>query len=778
MSIITTQEWHNEISKQFRYPGHIRLDVAITPDITKDDIQVSSVNNLPITDPMSTIDNRVDDCSPFATFEGIWRADGSMYLPSRDAAENLPSPLCSAQVVSEDNPMQITYVFSKPISFAGITAVWDTQHLSWPSQLSVHGYNSRSQEVYHISDLSAYAVKDVIDVAMDDVQSVLIEIVAWSNETLRARVSEIDFGVSVTLTDKDVIRATETTKMDFVCAQLPSSIHQYSVKNQIYRSTPAIGDHVCTNQPDGVVDISRIFNQNAATQGIATVEINNWKADGSLYLPSRLVEENINAPWMSENGEYSFDNPIEIVITYDKPTHFNRINFLWDNITNSWPAFAKLVCADSYENEVYSNSFSADGVKTTFTDLNVTAQYVKLYIYAWSVPGWRARINLYEASLSYGNNNIPSEVNNLFDPTLKVGYSKYLSERQKVLVSYGLELYDSTVLWLPAQTRFLSSWNIPADSTEVELQSDTRLSFMTSTYLKGEYVEEEVTLRDLALSVLESSNIIKDNASHEPWYVSEYLNDIWTSAPLPALAENAVLQLIAGVAGCTLSVDPVSGYVLLDESISDTGYVIDEKVQLQTPNVLIAEPLRSVSAYEYSYSIEQEESQLYEGYTYISGEQELTIRYTDGVCAAYCRAEVTGATIVSEKYYGYSAVLRLATSGGTTAAIKIIGYKVTTNKALVETYHDSKVASGRDIIIDNPLVTNGQTLAIATDTALDYYRKRSTVSTQYLGFPDICAGDVLALYSTYSNERGRVLEHTFTYNGAFNGSIKLLMEAN
>ena len=111
MAITATQRWRDEVVKQFRYPGRVRMVMDIMSDISKADVEAEAQNSLPITDVLTTLDNETPTFMEVATMEGIWRADGTMYLPSRVSSENMPLPLWSETLISEKTPLVLVYKF-------------------------------------------------------------------------------------------------------------------------------------------------------------------------------------------------------------------------------------------------------------------------------------------------------------------------------------------------------------------------------------------------------------------------------------------------------------------------------------------------------------------------------------------------------------------------------------------------------------------------------------------------------------------------------------------
>ena len=773
MSVQTTPAWHDEVCKQFRYPGRVKMTIDIMSTVSTADMEASATNIKPITDVVSTIDGYNDDYPAIATMEGLWRADGSMYLPSKVPSENKVLPLMSDTLISATHPVLLMYDFKTETSFIGLTVSWDELRNAWPKALIVKGYNGSTEKYsYTISNITEYM--SILDTPMDNVTSVSLEVLAWSKPELLLRMSEIYFGVMLQLTERTVMSISETTEQDLFCSKLPKDTQKYTLRNQIYRTLVAQGGTAVANKSSPLTGISRLFNGSAATEGIASVEIRYWKADGSLYLPSTIPAENSNIPWMSEDANFSATDPIEIVITYEHPVQINQVSFTWDLVTNSWPTNATLEGVDVYGTSMFRSDFSATGPVSTFSSIYSTVKTVHLTIRAWSQKGWRARIGQYEALMMYGNNNIPSEVNNLFDPTLAIGYSKYLARRQKIKVKYGLETYNQGTLWMPEQIRFLDSWEVPTNAIQAVFQATTRLAFLTKEYTQGTYNASGTTLYNLAAEILQSSNIIRDIADATPWVLCDKLKQFSTTAPLPRKAENSLLQLIANASGCHLDTDPTNGYVRISDALPDSQYTINEDIQQQVPSVTLNTPLKSIAVKMYKYTVETEASELFNGTITLDGTSKVTITYNDEACATNCKATITGATVVAQQFYGRTAVLTLTATGS--VSIVITGYKIASSSAEITTFYDTEVESGKEIVIDNVLVTNLDLVNAVAEAAKAYYSRRSTAKMDYLGFPDLKAGDRVAMYSQYMNENAHIKKHTFKYNGAFSGNVEMLME--
>lgn len=773
MAVSRPDHWNDLVYTQFRYPGKVKLTFDIMSTISKEDVAVTSSGVLYLTSDKTTIDEDISASEPWATLEGVWRADGASYLPSKVGSENMYMITCSTYQPSNDNPLTLRYDLGSETSFVGLTVIWDNIYQTYPKHVTVDGFSSDGASVFSGS-VEVSSVRSILDTPMDGVRIVVLTVTDWVNPDMRARVTEVYFGVSLELTGKNIMSISESTKFDTLNSKLPTDNQTYYLRNQVYKQLAIEGASAVINNTHPLTDISRIFSMDPVLEGIASVEVMYWKADGTLYLPSTNTEENLSMPWMSESP---MQDPIELVVTYLDPVQLNQVNITWDSVTNSWPESATIYGFDSFGKEVFQRPFIPSSPDTVITSIYSTVKTIKVLIYKWSRQGWRARIEKFESFLVYGNNNIPSEVNNLFDPTLQLGYSKYLARRQKVRVQYGISDKDNNVYWLPEQLRFLDSWKVPTDSISAEFTSDTRLSFLVDEYRDGVYKSEGSTLYDLALELLQESDIITDVKNPQPWIISERLKTLHTSAPIPVKAINSNLQLIANAAGCILSTNPINGYVQLLDFADTVPIVVNGTVQLQSPGVTVSTPLKKVSVKIYTYSIKDDLTDVYEGSIKLSEQTTLHVDYDSTAGVTECELAVTGATVDYQKLLSYSATITLTPDNpDTEISILIRGKKLSKNSVEVVKYEDPAVDSGVTVDIDNVYITNDELATIVANNAIAQYKKRNTVSTSFLGDPALKGGDRLALYSQYLNNFGTVTSTAFRYNGGFNGTITVLMD--
>ena len=733
------QPWTAEMSKQFRYPGRVKFTMDVSPNI--EHVDGALENALEGTDADTIVDGNCVSC-PAANLEGLWRADGNAVLLSRDPAENSIA-VWSAEAVSEEQPLVLSYEISEA-SIAGVALRWDATYRSWPTRFTLRAYDEDDSLLKELEVINSQPLSDpyeqVVEFPVDDMYRLDIIVTEWSKPNQRARISNMHFGLILALTEKQVVSISEQTQISPVGARLPADTHKYTIRNYVYKQMPASIEEI---------------------------------AAGDLH---------VQLPWRVPLSAYTDANPLKLQIYLEQPALVYLLQLGWG--AGNTPSSIEVVGFDSFDRPVYSTRQPVAGASTVLQLPKQTVKSLEVTILEWSSSVSKlATLQSLSAMREYGNNSIPGEVNNLFDPSRLTGASKYLAQRQKISVQYGIDTYDDSTLWLPTQTRFLDAWNIPQDKMAVELQSSSRLSFLTSVFSKG--VFGTASLRELAEGVLNDSSIIKDFPEQTPWILPDVLDECCTDAPLPMQAENVVLQLIAQAAGCIISSNPENSFVTITntmqnelESWQDSPYIIDRSVQLQQPSITLETPLKRIQVYQYKYTAESTAEVIYSdtlprGY----GAFIYEFYYKGSICATNITVTATNATIVSQELYGYKARLLLQHASDTTdVVVTIKGCKVTSSKSLVTVYDDYEVESGKEVVVDNPLVTNADLVNRIGAAMLNFYTKRVQVKTKYLGYPDLKSSAQLVVYSDYANGFGHVVESKMEYNGAYSGDLTILME--
>ena len=117
----------------------------------------------------------------------------------------------------------------------------------------------------------------------------------------------------------------------------------------------------------------------------------------------------------------------------------------------------------------------------------------------------------------------------------------FLQEQQEVEFDYGRDLPDGTTYAIKGGKTYLKTWS--NDDQKATFNTVGYLDFMDTTYYKGHYEPNGITLYDLAVEVFEDAGI-------ENYHIDSFLKLVTTHNPLPIEKHKNLLQLIANAAMC------------------------------------------------------------------------------------------------------------------------------------------------------------------------------------------------------------------------------------
>jgi hypothetical protein len=322
---------------------------------------------------------------------------------------------------------------------------------------------------------------------------------------------------------------------------------------------------------------------------------------------------------------------------------------------------------------------------------------------------------------------------------------------------------------------YLSGWSIPADSQEVTLTAQSRLGFMDTEYNKGVYDGQKHNMYDLTIHILENSNILREINPEIPWEIAETLKNFYTRAPMPIAATNTLLQLIANATGHTLDTNLRNGYIRMRQPVNETDYSVGVIQQLGDPSFEIQDRLKSVKVGLHSYSPKGETSEVYKTELVLSGPTEITCYFNSGDIVRNPSASAVNASIEVGATYARAMTLKVApTNPNEVVTITISGEIIEESVTMLEMFNDPDVARGVEVEVDNELITEVETASYLANYLVSYYKRRNHMNINYLGYPELEAGDRLDVPTNYGEDRGDIVSAKLTFNGGFNGTLKVI----
>lgn len=539
-------------------------------------------------------------------------------------------------------------------------------------------------------------------------------------------------------------------------------------------------------------------------QAVVSLEPNRWLLDGSFSLMQDLYGS-VSGWWSS----LSYASPKVLTFEFAQPYSIPGITVYWDLVSATTPTSVKLV---GYQGDDVVYSYSYDTTNHTFAPVDAfdaamtEITRVDLAVNTWKPNTWRARVaavvfGFYESydSINRGrvlsgetvdtvdllSNSLPVHTvsvrlrnfDRYFDPTLQTGLSPYLAQRQLVQVQWGFATSPGQVEWAPASSYYINSFDLPADSKEITLNATSRLAFLTQTYNRSKYKAQKRTLHNVAAEVLVASNVIKETTKEVPWNLSTKLLNCYTRAPIPAMATNTILQLVAGAGCCWLTTEPDTGFVSLTDKLHSSSTVVGLQQQLGDPSIALQEALHTVSVGLYTYSVSTEVTELAKSTYTVSGVQELEIPYNVAFATDVTYTLLSGSGVRVKEFNPYSSCAVLvveSTQQSATFELVVKGKEIEQSVTYVQTYKNEELSKGLDLVVENPFITEPESLQEVSDWVVRWYSRRQLMTLPYLGYPEVTAGDECNVTTIYGQEpEATITSNKITFNGAFNGTLEV-----
>jgi hypothetical protein len=301
---------------------------------------------------------------------------------------------------------------------------------------------------------------------------------AWNMSYAKDIVPEQFVEISMSLVDSDAVNSA-TIYQDY------AMIHSRSTLSRVIKAD--------TKTPDPEVYGSYV-----------TLEENLWTLDGTKKIPVSTYEST-DLGFVSANATVS-----QLMITLPEPTKkaIPGIVIVWSSEYNEYPTSFSVRFRHP-DGAYYHPTVKDNHSSVSFVEVDIPFDQVVIAIDGtWNTPDHYHRIDrvvfgyswTFDKSdiISYSHeqsadllsaelpkNSIEFSLDNTDDkwnPYNPTGIAKYLSERQKVTVRYGVKTVNNvSTVWINAGTFYLSEWSAPANGLEARFVARDPVEFMLST---------------------------------------------------------------------------------------------------------------------------------------------------------------------------------------------------------------------------------------------------------------------------------------------------------
>lgn len=528
------------------------------------------------------------------------------------------------------------------------------------------------------------------------------------------------------------------------------------------------------------------------SKNYATLEKNFWLLNDSQPIyGSEELEQTYVSSYMSDKN-CLFSDKTCITLTSSVYLTTLGLTMVFDSIDKN---YAKKLKVKAYRDSTmimdkdYTLSSYSDRLIFADNEELVRWNKIEIYFIESSLPYRRIRVNqlLFGIMETYTDENLISaeskekttminselpthtfkftidNMNKLFNPDNPQGWYRYILQQQPISYEWGYQLDDGTIEWILGGKMLLTG-SVEVGENQVSFSTTSLINYLTKVYKKGVYNSSGRSLYDLAVDVLEDSNI--DSSQYNLW---SGLKSIKTDAPLPKLEARQLLQIIATTGNCILftnrenviNIQPFN-YVLNPDGMSYDFITSNPVVKVQSE-------LHNTIIYINHYSKEDNVSELFKNESLeITGTKTIEIEYD---LATDISATITGGTIVSANYYGRYAMLKITNTGEDTISLKVSGKKINNSQTI-----DSKQFNddGENIEYKNDLIT--QMVESSKETKLkdfigNWYNNRNIYSFENRGDIVKDTREIIPIETDFSNSLiGYLVENNINYDGAWSGN--------
>lgn len=528
------------------------------------------------------------------------------------------------------------------------------------------------------------------------------------------------------------------------------------------------------------------------SKNYATLEKNFWLLNDSQPIyGSEELEQTYVSSYMSDKN-CLFSDKACITLTSSVYLTTLGLTMVFDSIDKN---YAKKLKVKAYRDSTmimdkdYTLSSYSDRLIFADNEELVRWNKIEIYFIESSLPYRRIRVNqlLFGIMETYTDENLISaeskektiminselpthtfkftidNMNKLFNPDNPQGWYRYILQQQPISYEWGYQLDDGTIEWILGGKMLLTG-SVEVGENQVSFSTTSLINYLTKVYKKGVYNSSGRSLYDLAVDVLEDSNI--DSSQYNLW---SGLKSIKTDAPLPKLEARQLLQIIATTGNCILftnrenviNIQPFN-YVLNPDGMSYDFITSNPVVKVQSE-------LHNTIIYINHYSKEDNVSELFKNESLeITGTKTIEIEYD---LATDISATIAGGTIVNANYYGRYAILKITNTGEDTISLKVSGKKINNSQTI-----DSKQFNddGENIEYKNDLIT--QMVESSKETKLkdfigNWYNNRNIYSFENRGDIVKDTREIIPIETDFSNSLiGYLVENNINYDGVWSGN--------
>ena len=376
----------------------------------------------------------------------------------------------------------------------------------------------------------------------------------------------------------------------------------------------------CTITEDAVQDTATISGTNEAfisntitalddapkSVKYATNELNFWSLDGSRVIAPDTV------PYASIGYVSDIESAGSITVSLPEihNTSSSGVTVTWGGRYDEYPSSFELIVKKGDELVTYKKFENNTSQVTAIFEQIKDYDNIVINVLEWGLPHRRVRIEnivighimtfrktdifsyTHEQSGHLNSGELPKNsisftldnTDGRWDPT---GMGQYLSERQRLIVRYGLDI-EGTIEWIRAGTFYLSEWKVPSNGLEASFVARDIFEYLLNETYTG---QTSGTLRALCIAAFNSADVPDD--FH--YLIDDSLSNYSVTLPNGTYTCAEIIQMCANASKCIIYQDREGILHIEPLNQVNTDYVIPLSLSYSQPEIELSKPLKNVS---------------------------------------------------------------------------------------------------------------------------------------------------------------------------------------
>lgn len=355
-------------------------------------------------------------------------------------------------------------------------------------------------------------------------------------------------------------------------------------------------------------DAGSIIDDTPKSARYATNELNLWALDGTrTILPSATPSGSPGyVSDIASTGSVTLSFPAVHTVAS------SGLTITWSNLFGEYPRVFTVTAKNGdtivAETVVTDN---IDQVSAVFLSLQ-NYDTIVITVHDWCLPNRRARIEKVVIGhvLTFTKNDIISfkheqhgdllsgeipkysieftldNTDGRWNPMNPTGMEQYLSERQKLVVRYGMDV-NGVVEWIRGGVFYLSEWDAPANGLEARFVARDVFEFLINIEMKGYRIDTLHGLIETAVRYSLPDDVIVSIDPSLDEYTKIEDKGVNTAAEIVQKSANGGMCVIRYGRDGNLHIEPLSTYL--------TEYRISSALSYSHPEITLSKPLQKVS---------------------------------------------------------------------------------------------------------------------------------------------------------------------------------------